>query len=92
MALIDVAISCLIRELDRSIAFVGECALLFKSGFGRFGLGQAKPSLVDQSVILVFVIGGINGREVLEGQEAVSESGKPHICFFVDLMHTSLPR
>ncbi|XP_056864749.1 sec1 family domain-containing protein MIP3 [Raphanus sativus] len=36
---------------------------LFKSGFGRFGLGQAKSSLADQSVILVFVIGvgGING-------------------------------
>ncbi|KAL1191099.1 Sec1 family domain-containing protein MIP3 [Cardamine amara subsp. amara] len=50
-----------------------------KSGFGRFGLGQAKPSLADQSVILVFVIGGINGREVLEAQEAVSESGKPDI-------------
>ncbi|XP_010506107.1 PREDICTED: sec1 family domain-containing protein MIP3 isoform X3 [Camelina sativa] len=50
-----------------------------KSGFGRFGLGQAKPSLADQSVILVFVIGGINGREVLEAQEAVSESGRPDI-------------
>ncbi|KAL9297749.1 hypothetical protein ACSQ67_023645 [Phaseolus vulgaris] len=37
---------------------------LFKSGFGRFGLGQAKPSLADQNVILVFVIGGINGLEV----------------------------
>ncbi|AEC10157.1 unnamed protein product [Arabidopsis thaliana] len=50
-----------------------------KSGFGRFGLGQAKPSLADQSVILVFVIGGINGIEVLEAQEAVSESGRPDI-------------
>ncbi|KAF3557313.1 hypothetical protein F2Q69_00010559 [Brassica cretica] len=52
---------------------------LFKSGFGRFGLGQAKPSLADQSVILVFVIGGINGREVMEAQEAVGESGRPDI-------------
>jgi hypothetical protein len=40
---------------------------------------QAKPSLADQSVILVFVIGGINGIEVLEAQEAVSESGRPDI-------------
>ncbi|XP_010553950.1 PREDICTED: sec1 family domain-containing protein MIP3 [Tarenaya hassleriana] len=52
---------------------------LFKSGFGRFGLGQAKPSIADQSVILVFVVGGINGLEVLEAQEAVSESGSPDI-------------
>ncbi|XWS41127.1 hypothetical protein CRYUN_Cryun17cG0053400 [Craigia yunnanensis] len=37
---------------------------LFKSGFGRFGLGQAKPSLADQNLILVFVVGGINGVEV----------------------------
>ncbi|GFZ09305.1 hypothetical protein Acr_20g0011130 [Actinidia rufa] len=37
---------------------------IFKSGFGRFGLGQAKPSLADQNVLLVFVIGGINGVEV----------------------------
>ncbi|KFK37119.1 hypothetical protein AALP_AA4G215300 [Arabis alpina] len=56
---------------------------LFKSGFGRFGLGQAKPSLADQSVILVFVIGGINGREVLEAQEAVSESSKPDIGLLI---------
>ncbi|GLT49767.1 hypothetical protein SLA2020_233010 [Shorea laevis] len=52
---------------------------LFKSGFGRFGLGQAKPSLADQNVILVFVIGGINGVEVREAQEALSESGRPDI-------------
>ncbi|XP_057955432.1 sec1 family domain-containing protein MIP3 isoform X2 [Malania oleifera] len=52
---------------------------LFKSGFGRFGLAQAKPSLADQNVILVFVIGGINGLEVLEAQEALSESGRPDI-------------
>ncbi|KAH7577061.1 hypothetical protein ACOSP7_002192 [Xanthoceras sorbifolium] len=52
---------------------------LFKSGFGRFGLGQAKPSLADQNVILVFVIGGINGLEVREALEALSESGRPDI-------------
>lgn len=49
---------------------------LFKSGFGRFGLGQAKPTLSDQSVILVFVVGGMNAIEVLEAQEALSESGQ----------------
>lgn len=52
---------------------------LFKSGFGRFGLGQAKPSLGDQNVILVFVVGGINGVEVREVHEALSESGRPDI-------------
>ncbi|GKV25010.1 hypothetical protein SLEP1_g34523 [Rubroshorea leprosula] len=52
---------------------------LFKSGFGRFGLGQAKPCIADQNVILVFVIGGINGVEVREVQEALSESGRPDI-------------
>ncbi|XP_007048715.2 PREDICTED: sec1 family domain-containing protein MIP3 isoform X1 [Theobroma cacao] len=52
---------------------------LFKSGFGRFGLGQAKPSLADQNAILVFVVGGINGVEAREAQEALSESGRPDI-------------
>lgn len=52
---------------------------LFKSGFGRFGLGQAKPSLADQSVILVFIVGGISAVEVREAQEALSESGRPDI-------------
>ncbi|KAI7731505.1 hypothetical protein M8C21_012491 [Ambrosia artemisiifolia] len=52
---------------------------LFKSGFGRFGLGQAKPSLSDQNVLLVFVVGGMNGIEVLEAQEALSESGRADI-------------
>ncbi|KAM7492161.1 hypothetical protein LguiA_035082 [Lonicera macranthoides] len=52
---------------------------LFKSGFGRFGLGQAKPSLADQNVILVFVVGGISAVEVREAQEAISESGRPDI-------------
>ncbi|KAK9676946.1 hypothetical protein RND81_11G112000 [Saponaria officinalis] len=52
---------------------------LFKSGFGRFGLGQAKPSLADHNVILVFVIGGTNGLEVREAFEALSESGRPDI-------------
>lgn len=56
---------------------------LFKSGFGRFGLGQAKPSLADQSVILVFVIGGISAVEVREAQEALSESGRPDIELIV---------
>ncbi|KAA8524230.1 hypothetical protein F0562_010653 [Nyssa sinensis] len=52
---------------------------IFKSGFGRFGLGQAKPTLADQNIILVFIIGGINGVEVREAQEALSESGRPDI-------------
>ncbi|XP_039067091.1 sec1 family domain-containing protein MIP3 isoform X2 [Hibiscus syriacus] len=52
---------------------------LFKSGFGRFGLGQANPSVADQNVILVFVVGGINGVEVQEAHEALSESGRPDI-------------
>ncbi|XP_071724068.1 sec1 family domain-containing protein MIP3 [Rutidosis leptorrhynchoides] len=52
---------------------------LFKSGFGRFGLGQAKPSLADHNVILVFVIGGINCLEVREIQEALSEIGRPDV-------------
>ncbi|KAL6007542.1 hypothetical protein ACLOJK_033040 [Asimina triloba] len=51
----------------------------FKSGFGRFGLGQAKPKLGDQSVLLVFIVGGINGVEVREAWEAVSESGRPAV-------------
>ncbi|KAJ8755692.1 hypothetical protein K2173_022635 [Erythroxylum novogranatense] len=50
---------------------------LFKSGFGRFGLGQAKPSLADHNVIMIFVLGGINGTEVREAQEALSRSGRP---------------
>ena len=32
--------------------------------FGSIQMLQAKPSLADQNVILVFVIGGINGVEV----------------------------
>ncbi|KAL6141184.1 hypothetical protein ACLB2K_059474 [Fragaria x ananassa] len=52
---------------------------LFKSGFRRFGLAQAKPSLADQNIILVFVVGGINGVEVREAQEALFESGRPDI-------------
>lgn len=52
---------------------------LFKSGFGRFGLGQAKPSLAEQNVILIFVIGGINGVEVREAQEALTGSSRPDI-------------
>lgn len=52
---------------------------LFKSGFGRFGLGQAKPSLAEQNVIMIFVIGGINAVEVREVQEALTESSRPDI-------------
>lgn len=52
---------------------------LFKSGFGRFGLGQAKPTLSDQNVILVFVVGGMNAIEVVEVQEALCESGRMDI-------------
>lgn len=52
---------------------------LFKSGFGRFGLGQAKPSLSEQNVILIFVIGGINGLEVREVQEAITGSSRPDV-------------
>ncbi|KAI4319742.1 hypothetical protein MLD38_033306 [Melastoma candidum] len=50
-----------------------------KSGFGRLGLVQAKPQLSDQSVILVFVVGGVSPREIREIQEAVSESGRPDV-------------
>ncbi|XP_050210425.1 sec1 family domain-containing protein MIP3 [Mercurialis annua] len=66
--------------LDYHSSAVGR---LFKSGFGRFGLGQAKPSLADQNVIMVFIIGGINGIEVREAWEAVSESGRPDIELIV---------
>ncbi|KAH9318894.1 hypothetical protein KI387_020663 [Taxus chinensis] len=47
---------------------------LFKSGFGRFGLGQAKPRLGDQNVLFVFVVGGINALEVHEAREAQSSA------------------
>lgn len=48
---------------------------LFKSGFGRFGLGQAKPRLGDQSLLFVFLVGGINASEVREAQEAQMSAG-----------------
>ncbi|KAH1092376.1 hypothetical protein J1N35_019633 [Gossypium stocksii] len=67
---------CDVPGLEYHSSTVGR---LFKSGFGRFGLGQAKPSLADQNLILVFVVGGINGVEVQEAQEALSESGRPDI-------------
>ncbi|XP_021743011.1 sec1 family domain-containing protein MIP3-like [Chenopodium quinoa] len=51
--------------------------------FGRFGLGQAKPSLADQNIILVFVIGGTNGQEVHEAFEALSETDMPNIELIV---------
>ncbi|PNX54737.1 hypothetical protein L195_g048358 [Trifolium pratense] len=44
---------------------------------------QAKPSLADQNVILVFVIGGINGLEVRQALEALAESGRPDIELLV---------
>ncbi|GMH12128.1 hypothetical protein Nepgr_013969 [Nepenthes gracilis] len=56
---------------------------LFKSGLGRFGLSQAKPSLADHNVILVFVMGGINGVEVREALEALSASGRPDVELIV---------
>ncbi|XP_057866569.1 sec1 family domain-containing protein MIP3 isoform X2 [Cryptomeria japonica] len=48
---------------------------LFKSGFGRFGLGQAKPRLGDQNLLFVFVVGGFNALEVCEAREAQSSAG-----------------
>ncbi|TVU04188.1 hypothetical protein EJB05_50213 [Eragrostis curvula] len=52
---------------------------LFKSGLGRFGLGQSKPSFGDQSVLIVFVVGGINTLEVREVMNAISESSRPDV-------------
>uniref|UniRef100_A0A0D9XPH3 Sec1 family domain-containing protein MIP3 n=1 Tax=Leersia perrieri TaxID=77586 RepID=A0A0D9XPH3_9ORYZ len=52
---------------------------LFKSGLGRFGLGQSKPSFGDQSVLIVFVVGGINSLEVREVMKAISESSRPDV-------------
>ncbi|OAY84688.1 Sec1 family domain-containing protein MIP3 [Ananas comosus] len=51
----------------------------FKTGFGRFGLGQAKPSFGDQSVLFIFVVGGINSLEVREAMEAISENSRPDV-------------
>ncbi|KAM0868691.1 hypothetical protein ACQ4PT_041158 [Festuca glaucescens] len=52
---------------------------LFKSGLGRFGLGQSKPSFGDQSVLIIFVVGGINTLEVREVMKAISESSRPDV-------------
>lgn len=52
---------------------------LFKSGLGRFGLGQSKPSFGDQNVLIVFVVGGINTLEVREVMKAISESSRPDV-------------
>ncbi|KAM3311873.1 hypothetical protein ACQJBY_032090 [Aegilops geniculata] len=52
---------------------------LFKSGLGRFGLGQSKPNFGDQSFLIVFVVGGINTLEVREVMKAISESGRPDV-------------
>lgn len=53
--------------LHHHISSVGR---IFKSGLGRFGLGQAKPKLGDQKLIIVFVIGGICGSEIRDIKEA----------------------
>uniref|UniRef100_A0A0E0MCW0 Sec1 family domain-containing protein MIP3 n=1 Tax=Oryza punctata TaxID=4537 RepID=A0A0E0MCW0_ORYPU len=52
---------------------------LFKSGLGRFGLGQSKPSFGDQNVLIIFVVGGINALEVREVMKAISESSRPDV-------------
>lgn len=52
---------------------------LFKSGLGRFGLGQSKPAFGDQSVLIIFVLGGINTLEVREVMTAISESSRPDV-------------
>uniref|UniRef100_A0ACD6A1T2 Uncharacterized protein n=1 Tax=Avena sativa TaxID=4498 RepID=A0ACD6A1T2_AVESA len=52
---------------------------LFKSGLGRFGLGQSKPSFGDRSVLIVFIVGGINTMEVREVMKAISESSRPDV-------------
>ncbi|XP_042452414.1 sec1 family domain-containing protein MIP3-like [Zingiber officinale] len=54
-----------------------------KSGFGRFGLGQAKPSFGDQSVLFIFVVGGMNSLEVREAMEAIAEYGRSGIELIV---------
>lgn len=74
--LMKVLAKCDVPGLEYHSSTVGR---LFKSGFGRFGLGQAKPSLAGQNVIMIFVIGGINGLEVHEALEALSESGRPDL-------------
>ncbi|CAN6374275.1 unnamed protein product [Urochloa humidicola] len=52
---------------------------LFKSGLGRFGLGQSKPSFGEQNVLIIFVVGGINTLEVREVMKAISESSRPDV-------------
>ncbi|KAJ7549057.1 hypothetical protein O6H91_07G038400 [Diphasiastrum complanatum] len=47
---------------------------IFKSGLGRFGLGQVKPKVGDQKVLLLFVIGGFNAVEVREAREALASA------------------
>ncbi|MCO5598368.1 hypothetical protein L7F22_052463 [Adiantum nelumboides] len=56
-----------IPGMEHHASFVGR---ILKSGFGRFGLRQVKPKLNDNKIILVFVIGGINGVEICEAKEA----------------------
>lgn len=56
-----------IPGMEHHASFVGR---ILKSGLGRFGLRQVKPKLSDNKIIMVFVIGGINGVEVCEAKEA----------------------
>ncbi|KAG0568011.1 hypothetical protein KC19_7G179400 [Ceratodon purpureus] len=53
--------------LHHHISSVGR---FFKSGLGRFGLGQPKPKLGDYKLIIVFVVGGISGTEIRGIKEA----------------------
>ncbi|KAI5065162.1 hypothetical protein GOP47_0019857 [Adiantum capillus-veneris] len=56
-----------IPGMEHHASFVGR---ILKSGLGRFGLRQVKPKLSDNKLIMVFVIGGINGVEICEAKEA----------------------
>ncbi|KAM0940481.1 putative sec1-like protein [Dioscorea sansibarensis] len=69
-----------VRGLQYHSSAVGR---FLKSGFGRFGLGQAKPLLGDQNVIIMFVVGGISSVEIAEIMEAVSESSRPEVEFIL---------
>jgi len=40
---------------------------------------QSKPSFGDQSVLIIFVVGGINTVEVREVMKAISESSRPDV-------------
>jgi len=51
---------------------------------------QAKPSLADQSVILVFVIGGINGIEVSFFITKVTSHSRCRAIFFITVYVSSI--